>query len=175
MENEIKITENITRYTNVIPVVEFDKIERLILNREWKIHFSWNQNQELFFASELTGEEIGYFNQFFQPYYDAYLARDEFKGMEIKKAYINCYPAYHPGGWHEDAPQGFTALYFPFSFVDFDNEAGIEFKDLGVLPYQNNTLTLFPQTLLHRGLMHTRVGKFKYSVAFKFLDAEYLI
>ena len=174
MENEIKITEDITRYIGVVPITEFDSIERMIIDRDWKIHYSWNATQELFFASELTAKEIEYFNQFFQKYYDVYLAKDEYKGMELKKAYINCYPAYHPGGWHEDAPQGFTALYFPFSFVDFKDEAGTEFKDLGVAPYQNNSLLLFPQALTHKGSGHTQVGKFKYSIAFKFLDPEFL-
>lgn len=175
MHNEIKVTDTITRYVNVVPVTEFDRIERLILNRDWKIHFSWSQEQEVFFASELTSSEIDYFEEFFRPYFDVYLAREEYQGMKLRKAYINCYPAYHPGGWHEDAPQGFTALYFPFSFVNFGDEAGTEFKDLGILPYQNNSLTLFPQTLLHKGSMHTQISKFKYSIAFKFLDPNFLV
>jgi hypothetical protein len=174
MDNEIKINDDITRYTGVIPVTEFDNIEQMILNRDWKIHFSWNEVQELFFASELSSNEIEYFNQFFQPYYNVYLAKNEYQGMVIKKAYINCYPAHHPGGWHEDAPQGFTALYFPFSFINFRDEAGTEFKDLGIAPYQNNTLTLFPQSLTHRGCIHTQIGKFKYSIAFKFLNPDFI-
>jgi hypothetical protein len=163
------ITPEIVRYSNIFPVTDFIEIERMITNRQWKIHFSMTDTENQFFNSLLAEDEIAWFSKRLNPYWKTYLDKPEYAGLKLNRAYINCHPAYHPGGWHTDASYGFSALYYPFSFTDWKDEGGTEFADLGTVNYENNSLLLFPQNHLHRGAQHTQVGLFRFSIAFKFL------
>jgi hypothetical protein len=146
---------------------DLDKIKQIILSKKWVIHKSSNSSANSFFNSNLTPNEVLFFNDLFKEYKNNYIDENDIHDVIFERAYINCHPSHHPGDWHTDNEYGFTLIYYPVSEVDFKDEGGIDIEN-NYEPYTSNSLCIFPANLKHRARMHTLVGILRYSIAFKY-------
>ena len=146
----------ITRYENVVSPENISKINEILysLIRFWRFQTSRTtdpQNQKPFLIGMLETSEINYLLSLFQPYIQDYLKVYPQK-VKFERAYLNAQFCYQPGDWHNDNETGFTVLYYPDNGINFENEAGLEFKDHGIEKYIPNSLLIFTAHIPHRSL-----------------------
>ena len=160
---------DIKRYLNVVSESNLETIEKILINRTWKIQSSKPNDPTIFLMSELEDNEINFFIEIFSNLIIEYAQQNNiYEEISFERAYINCHPCYHPGDWHIDNEFGFTVLYYPLSKTDFGIEGATDFKDIGPQFYIGNSLLIFPSNILHMATEHSHKGVLRYSIAFKF-------
>ena len=160
---------NLVRHADVFAREELPAIAAMLKDRTWTVQSSNAGDATRFFMSGLAQTEIDLFHRRLGPLVNRYIADNGVKGaVGFERAYVNCHPAFHPGHWHIDNHEGFTALYYPPSEIDFGDEGGTDVQGFGYQRYLANGLILFPANALHMAREHTAKGVFRYSVAFKF-------
>lgn len=159
---------SIVRFTDVLESIDNLFVQKIISGKDYKIHQSTSNSVSQFFSTDLTESEIDFFFQKFKNCLFNYISSNlGDKKAVFERAYINCHPAFHPGDWHVDSVNGITALYYPESKIEFINEGGLDFKDYGYYHYIPNSLIIFPGSIEHMAVHHTKIGVLRFSIAFK--------
>lgn len=116
-----------------------------------------------FLISNLTEEELAYIRPSVTGHLDAN------REYQVLRAYINLQIPGQQGDWHRDSEQegDRTILVYPSMTVTPEPEAGTEFLDGWIEPYEANTYIDFDSTLKHRSLATWQWQTYRYTVAIK--------
>jgi len=163
----------IKRYLDVIDPTAHKSIEMSIYRKPWTLGGQAKDSNYRFFGTDLDQNDKDFFLKALRPFIDEFITENNItEKIILQRSHINCNPAYHPGDWHIDWPNGFTVLYFPVSEFDIGEGGGTEFEEHGYEPYIPNSLLIFPGYIKHRSCQHTNPGTFRFSIAFKFIIGD---
>jgi hypothetical protein len=163
----------IKRHLNAIDPSAHKSIDMSIYNKQWNLGGQGKDSTFKFFGTVLEKHETDFFLNALSPFIDEFIKENNITDkIMLQRSHINCNPAYHPGDWHIDWPNGFTVLYFPIPESDFGDEGGTDFEGHGYEPYIPNSVLIFPGYIKHVACQHTKVGIFRFSIAFKFIIGD---